>query len=671
MSDGQGKLQHELMIAQCALAEAEARLAQIDAEHQKASAKEFEETCKKIEQAHQEWEAALDVVEDPIFMHDKDFRILRCNRAYQRCAGVPFKQIIGRPYYDFFPKSHAPLPSCLRAIKKTNEKEEEEVAVGDLIYRSRSCSINDEHGTYLYSVHTLEDITERRRSDQSLHESESRLRTVMESVQTGIVIIDPVTHKIVDVNAAAASMIGAPKEKITGSLCHRFICPAEVGKCPITDLNQTVDHSERVLLTATGSSSPIIKSVTTVLLDGKEHLLESFIDISEIKKSEAELLRINRVLKTLSEGNHIMLHANDELELMKNICEVITTNGDYELAWIGLARQDEYKSIEVMVVAGSDKEYANALQLSWDDCPAGHGPTGTAMRTGQTQITQDILNDPRMDTWREAATKHGYASSIALPLKANEKTFGTLSIYATQPHAFNTDEVTLLEEVASDLAFGIVNLRTGAERDQAIKERQHYVERLRASLEETLQAIAATVEMRDPYTAGHQRRVADLAVAISQEMHLPESQIHGIHLAGIVHDLGKIHLPAEILSKPGHLSEIEFSLIKTHAQKGYDILKGIEFPWPIAQAVLQHHERMDGSGYPQGLNDGQIILEAKILAVADVVEAITSHRPYRPSLGKDVALNEIRKNRGVLYAPEVVDACIKLFIEKKYHIPEL
>jgi HD-GYP domain-containing protein (c-di-GMP phosphodiesterase class II) len=185
-------------------------------------------------------------------------------------------------------------------------------------------------------------------------------------------------------------------------------------------------------------------------------------------------------------------------------------------------------------------------------------------------------------------------------------------------------------------------------------------------LEETLQAISATVEMRDPYTAGHQRRVAHLATAIAREMGLPEEQIHGIHLAGIVHDLGKIRVPAEILSKPGLLADIEFGLIKIHPQAGYDILKGIEFPWPIAQAVRQHHERMDGSGYPQGLNAGQILLEAKILAVADAVEAMSSHRPYRPSLGLDTALEEIARQRGVLYDPAAVDSCIILFRAKGF-----
>jgi HD-GYP domain-containing protein (c-di-GMP phosphodiesterase class II) len=173
--------------------------------------------------------------------------------------------------------------------------------------------------------------------------------------------------------------------------------------------------------------------------------------------------------------------------------------------------------------------------------------------------------------------------------------------------------------------------------------------------------------MRDPYTAGHQRRAAQLACAIANEMGLSEDQIEGIRMAGLVHDIGKINVPAEILSKPGRLNDLEFGLIKTHCQVGHNVLNGtIEFPWPVAQIVLQHHERMDGSGYPQGLSGEEIILGARILAVADVVEAMASNRPYRVAPGIERALQEIAQNRSILYDPEVVDACLKLFTEERF-----
>ena len=209
-------------------------------------------------------------------------------------------------------------------------------------------------------------------------------------------------------------------------------------------------------------------------------------------------------------------------------------------------------------------------------------------------------------------------------------------------------------------------LRDITERKQAEEERKQSFERLRKVLGATVQSISMTVEMKDPYTAGHQQRVSDLARAIATEMGLSADRREFIRTASSIHDIGKISIPSEILSKPTKLTDLEFSLIKTHSQSGYDILKDIDFPWPVADVVLQHHERMNGSGYPQGLKGDDILLEARIMAVADVVEAIGSHRPYRPSLGIDFALEEISRNKGILYDADVVDACLKLFQEKSY-----
>ena len=214
----------------------------------------------------------------------------------------------------------------------------------------------------------------------------------------------------------------------------------------------------------------------------------------------------------------------------------------------------------------------------------------------------------------------------------------------------------------TDLAF----VRDITERKR-VKEKlqQTYVE-LQRALEGTISVLVSAIEMRDPYTAGHQRRVTQLACAIAREMGLPEEQIEGIRMAGLIHDLGKISIPAEILSKPGRLNDFQWGMIQTHSQVGYDVLKAVEFPWPVAEIVLQHHERLDGSGYPAGLPGEEIMLEARILAVADVVEAMASRRPYRPPPGIDKALKEISQNRGILYDSEVVDACLKLFIEKEF-----
>jgi HD-GYP domain-containing protein (c-di-GMP phosphodiesterase class II) len=206
------------------------------------------------------------------------------------------------------------------------------------------------------------------------------------------------------------------------------------------------------------------------------------------------------------------------------------------------------------------------------------------------------------------------------------------------------------------------------EQKRAEKQLQQTLESLRNAVGTTIQVISSTVEARDPYTSGHQIRSADLARAIAMEMGLPQDKIEGIRMAGSIHDIGKLSIPAEILAKPTKLSEIEFSLIKEHARKGYEMLKDVESPWPLAEIVYQHHERMDGSGYPRKLKGDEILIEARILNVADVVEAMASHRPYRAGLGIDAALNEIEKNRGIFYDTTVADACLKLFREKGFQL---
>jgi len=209
-------------------------------------------------------------------------------------------------------------------------------------------------------------------------------------------------------------------------------------------------------------------------------------------------------------------------------------------------------------------------------------------------------------------------------------------------------------------------IRDITRRKQAEEELERTFSHLQTAIGATIRVIAQVVETKDPYTAGHQRRTASLACAIATEMRLPLDTVEGIHMAGVIHDIGKVSVPAEILSKPGRLSLKEFELIKDHPQIGYEILKDVTFPWPIAAIILQHHERLDGSGYPQGLSGDDICIESRILTVADVVEAIASHRPYRPGLGITAALEEISKNRSRLYDPHVVDACLAIFQEKGF-----
>ena len=208
-----------------------------------------------------------------------------------------------------------------------------------------------------------------------------------------------------------------------------------------------------------------------------------------------------------------------------------------------------------------------------------------------------------------------------------------------------------------------------SEKKRAEEQIRRYVAQLETAFMSTVQVATTLSEMRDPYTAGHERRVAEIAVAIGTELGFDARRLEGLRVAGYLHDVGKITIPSEILAKPGKLTPIEFELIRGHAQASYDVLKEVEFPWPVAEVALQHHERIDGSGYPQGLKGEAILLEARIMAVADVVEAMSSHRPYRPGLGIDKALAEIGRGRGTSYDADVADACLRLFGEKGYTVP--
>ncbi len=226
--------------------------------------------------------------------------------------------------------------------------------------------------------------------------------------------------------------------------------------------------------------------------------------------------------------------------------------------------------------------------------------------------------------------------------------------------------VAFLKDPENDTSDMVMVFHDITKRKLTEEELRRSYEQLKIIYDSVIDVIGRIVEVRDPYTAGHERRVAKLSVAMAKKLGLPEEQIDAIQTAAAVHDIGKIYVPSEILSKPGTLTKLEFDLIKVHPAMGYEILEAIDFPWPVSEIVLQHHERLDGSGYPNGIKGDDISLEAKIIAVADVVEAMSSHRPYRPAPGLEAALDEITQNRGKLYEPKIVDVCLELFREDSY-----
>lgn len=381
------------------------------------------------------------------------------------------------------------------------------------------------------------------------------------------------------------------------------------------------------------------------------------LDITERKAHEVKLNRLNLLLLTIRNINEYLLVAESEAALFGFVCEALKGFEDIVGVVIGL-RQPDYV-LKPVAWAGFNEALMAALVVRWDVAAPGGGVMGVAAREGVPSVVADIEHDPRYSPWDEIVRTWQLKSAAAVPLIGNGEVLGVLAVYSGQRNAFDEETTQFLAEVANDIALGVHALR--------LDKRLHAtLVSLRKSLDGTVEAIARMVELRDPYTAGHERRVGQLACAIGKEMGLPERQIEGLRVIGYLHDIGKIAVPAEILSKPAKLTEIEFAMVKAHAQTGNDILKDLEFPWPVAQAVLQHHERLDGSGYPQGLKAPDIILEARILMVADVIEAMASHRPYRASRGLDAAINELTTNKGRLYDPAVVTACVRLFAEHRF-----
>ena len=741
----------------------------------------------QMAQAHKEWLQAFDSVSDPIFLHDRDYRIMRANRAYAQRAGCEFKDFSGKHYWEVFPKGDGPLPGCIETMERGALAVEEIEYDDGTIFLSRTSPIKDANGAYLYSIHVMQDITASKRAEAALERNERYYRKLIEGGSDVFFVLDP-AGTVRFRSAAGRRLTGYDNDEVIGREVTTFVAPASLpvvrqaiaqtlkypnqtikvevqlerrdGSCVDVEVigrnllaDPDVDgivvtarditerkRSERAraeLAAIVSSSIDAIYSVDAqnniavwnasaerlygygaddVLnrpvsllapadLQGQAMELHARVlrgeeirafetarvrkdgtlfdvamtfspvrdsagavvsvsviaqDITERKRGEVALRRLNRSLRTLSAGNETLVRASDEAGLLREMVRIIREVGGYAYAWVGYARDDAKQSIEPKASAGVEKETLRQARISWGDNERGQHVVARAIRLAEVQVVRDVVDDPGFALWRDDAHNFGMGAICALPLKFGvERPFGVIVIVASECDAFDAEELRLLRELASDLAYGIANLRTGIERSAA-------AEQLRRGLENTIGAIAATVEMRDPYTAGHQRRVAQLAAAIAVQMGLPQQTVEGVRFGARIHDLGKIQVPAEILAKPTRLSGIEMQLINAHAQSGFEIVKDIEFPWPVALMVLQHHERCDGSGYPMGLKADEIVIEARIIAVADVVEAMSSHRPYRPGLGIEAALTEIEENRGSKFDAQAADACLRLFREQHF-----
>ena len=462
----------------------------------------------------------------------------------------------------------------------------------------------------------------------------------------------PCDYRFLEVNPAFEKLTGLERDKIIGKTVLEVLPDLQLywietcGKVAMTGKSVYFPHY----------SQPLGKYYDVVAYSPKKKYFATiFSNVTELKRVNEKLVKLYNLQKVIRAVNQLILITDNEQSLYQKICDILMEIEFVKFVWIGLADKD---SLEIKPVAhiGIGRDFLSKVKIKYDDSQFSEGPTGTAIKRRQPLVISDIESDSRYVPWREEVLKRYLLSDIALPLIHEEEIIGALLVYSDKKDAFGEEEVEFLKEVANDIAIGIKSIRF----EEKLKKSN---EQLQLSMENTIFTIAKLSEEKDPYTAGHQRRVSQLATAIAKKMELSEEKIETIKFASLIHDIGKMSVPGEILTKPTKLTEAEFALIKEHPKTCYNIIKDTDLPWNIADIILQHHERLNGSGYPKGLRDEEILLEAKIIAVADVVEAMSSHRPYRPALGIDKALEEISMNKGKLYDPGAVEACIKLFKE--------
>jgi PAS domain S-box-containing protein len=530
-------------------------------------------------------------------------------------------------------------------------------------FRSKGHPIRDTAGKVVRLIGVFEDIDERKRAQESLKESEARYRALLEQTATGIYVIQD--EQLAYVNPRMREIFGYGEDEYFDPDPSTHVAPedravaAQQMRLRIQDGVQA-SYSIRCRR-KDGTRFTMGLNARRASYGGRPAIMAVAQDVTEkVRVDEERLGRLARYQAQIAgvaevSASDALVTGNFE-KLARKVTEIACQVTGVERAnvWVFNQAENELHCIDLFE-AGPARHSAGMVLAE----------TQFAKEFAALKTTRYVdANEPLTD-----ARTSGYAEDYLRPLRISsmldaviqfsDRRLGLLCLeHIDKPHRWENDEITFATQLADKLAIAMVN-----------RARHEADAKLRTSLENSITAIAATVEMRDPYTAGHERRVAELATAIARHMGLSERIVEGIHFGAMIHDLGKIQVPAEILSKPSRLTNLEYELIKVHAQSGYEILKGIEFPWPVAQMVLQHHERADGSGYPQQLKGDAIILEARILAVADTVEAMASHRPYRPGLGLEKALAEIERGSGTAYDGEVAKCCLSLFREQGYVLP--
>jgi len=570
---------------------------------------------KLLLHAAQEWRTTFDGIRDAVCLLSPSGIVLRCNRAMAKFLNKPFRKIVAQPCYKLIHNASAHIAGCpFKKMLLTNRRETTILRMKNKWFNISIDPIVDSDNKIVGAVHIMADITAYKQAEEALRAEKAYLEQLFETAQEAIIMADN-SGRVLKANKEFLRLFGYKNEEVIGKFIDDLIVPKHM-------------RNEAKLFTQ-GVAQGKKMAVETIRQRKDKSLIYVSVLVSPIVVGDSQAA-VYSIYRDITERKH------NEEALRKSAEEF---RGLFENAPIGIYRTTPDGKILIANPALVDMLGYNSFEeLSTQSLKNNYHP-----KYSRSEFKRKIAHKKKIigleSIWKRKNGKEIYVSESARAVfddKGRPVYYEGMVIDITQRK--NTEE-----------------------------ELKQNFDKLKKTIEGTVYAMAKIVEVRDPYTAGHQQRVAALSEAIAREMGLDDNEILGLRLASLIHDVGKIYVPAEILSRPTKLSKMEFALIEKHPELGYEILKKtIEFPWPVAEIILQHHERLNGSGYPKGLKSKDILLQAKILAVADVVEAMCSHRPYRPARTLEMTLDEIAHNRGILYDRKVVEICLKLFKNKKY-----
>ncbi|MEI8174057.1 MAG: HD domain-containing phosphohydrolase [Deltaproteobacteria bacterium] len=622
--------------------------------------KRMEQALRRSEELYRTF---LESTMDMVLLKDDELRHIMVNKSLLDFMGKEENEIIGKTDAELLPQSIAQV--CRQTdmdVIQSGAIVQTEEPMHDGIYETRKFPVSIGGGKVGVGTY-IRDITDRKRAEENLRLDEARLESLLKISQyEADTIQDLVDYALAEAITLTGSKIGyvyfyddQKKEFILNTWSKNVM-----KECTIAE-PQTIYHLEKM-----GIWGEAVRQ-------GKPIILNDFQAPHPLKKGypdgHAELYKYmtipvfaqDKIVAAVAVANKATNYDQSDIRQLTLLMDSVWKIAERKLAEEALKESEEkYRSI-----------VENAQEGIYRTTPEGRFITVNRAMVDMlgydapeeliasfTDITHQLYVNPEDRTkLRRIVEEHGYIRGFETQFYKKDGNWIWVSIHIRAVHD-TSGRILYYEGINEDITI----------RKQADEERKQSFERLRKALGSTIQVMVSAVEMRDPYTAGHQIRSTNLARAIAKEMRLPQEKIDGIRMAGSIHDIGKLSIPAEILVKPTKLTDIEFSLIKEHSRRGYEMLKDVESQWPLAEIVYQHHERMDGSGYPRRLKGEEILMEARILAVADVVESMASDRPYRPGLGIDAALEEIEKNRGTFYDNGVADACLRLFREKGFQL---